>query len=166
MIEWIILLLIAVATLIAWRYFALRMTLERRAAALFEAWRAERMETEVKTRADLLHREWALQEEDRVRRDAIGRSGAVLRGKVTEHLTPYFPGFPYDPRDARFLGTPVDLLVFEGLAAGSLERITFIEVKTGKTGALSNREKQVRDCVQKGQVRYEVLHLRGDEIES
>lgn len=160
MIEWALLLLITVVLLLAWRYLALRTTLERRAVTLFEKWRAERMEEEVRARADLLHREWTLREEARVRRDAIGKSGAVLRGKVTEHLTPYFPGFPYDPRDARFLGTPVDLLVFDGLSSGSLECIIFIEVKTGKSGALSTREKQVRECVQKGLVRYEVLHQK------
>ncbi len=162
MIEWVLLLIVIGTILLAWRYFSLRMTLDRRAASLFEEWRTERMEDEVRERAGLLHREWTLREEARVRRNAIEMSGAVLRGKVTEHLTPYFPGFSYDPRDARFLGTPVDLIVFEGLSAGSLERITFLEVKTGKTGALSQREKQVRECVEKGLVRYEVLHLGRD----
>jgi len=162
MIEWVLLLLVIGTILLAWRYLALRMTVERRAASLFEEWRSQRMEDEVRERAGLLHREWTLQEEARVRRDAIEMSGAVIRGKVTEHLTPNFPGFSYDPRDARFLGTPVDLIVFEGLSAGSLEHITFLKVKTGKTGALSQRERQVRECVERGLVRYEVLHLRKD----
>jgi len=162
MIEWVLLLLVIGTVLLAWKYFSLRMTLERKAASLFEEWKAKRMESEVSERAGQLHREWALREEARVRRDAIEMSGAVLKGKVTEHLTPFFPEFSYDPRDARFLGTPVDLIVFEGLSAGSLERITFLEVKTGKTGALTQRERQVRVCVEKGLVRYEVLHLGKD----
>ncbi|OPX73377.1 MAG: Endonuclease related to archaeal Holliday junction resolvase [Methanoregulaceae archaeon PtaB.Bin152] len=162
MIEWALLLLVIGTILLAWRYLALRMTLDRRAACLFEEWRSQKMEDEVRERAELLHREWTLREEARVRRDAIEMSGAVIRGKVTEHLIPYFPGFSYDPRDARFLGTPVDLIVFEGLSAGSLERITFLEVKTGKTGALSQRERQVRECVERGLVRYEVHSLRRD----
>jgi len=162
MSEWVLLIVIIGLVFLAWKYFQLRTTLDRRATALFEQWMSRKMEDEVAARADLLHREWTLQEEARIRRDAIGKSESVIRGKVTEHLTPYFPGFPYNPRDARFLGTPVDLMVFEGLSSGSLERITFLEVKTGKTGALSLREKQVRECVERGMVRYEVLHIRNE----
>lgn len=163
MLELALLLLAIGIVLLAWKCIQLRMTLERRAAALFEEWRSHTMEGEVGARAELMHREWTLSEEMRIRRDAIGKSEAVIKGKVTEHLTPYFPQFPYNPRDARFLGTPVDLLVFEGLSSGSVERITFIEVKTGRTGALSMREKQVRECVEKGRVQYQVLHFRDDE---
>jgi hypothetical protein len=36
------------------------------------------------------------------------RSMAVTRGKVTEHIVPYLPGFDLDPKDIRFLGTPID----------------------------------------------------------
>jgi len=33
-------------------------------------------------------------------------------------------------QDARFLGSPVDLVVFDGLAAGAVRRVVFLEVKT------------------------------------
>lgn len=162
MLEWVLLLLTIGIVFLAWKYFQLRTILDRRANALYEQWRSRTMENEVRERADLMHREWILQEEMRIRRDAIGKSAAVIRGKVTEHLTPYFPGFPFDPSDARFLGTPVDLIVFEGLSSGALSHISFVEVKTGKTGALSRRERQVRECVEKGLVRYQVLHFRNE----
>src|SRR2546430_16522910 len=80
-------------------------------------------------------------------RDAIQRSHAVTVGKVHEQLIPYLPEFQFNPKDARFLGTPVDLVVFDGLDEGQLRRVVFIEVKTG--GATLNvRERQVRDAVQ------------------
>lgn len=40
----------------------------------------------------------------------------------------------------------VDLIVFDGLNAGKLERIVFVEVKTGGS-QLTGRERQVRDMV-------------------
>ena len=67
-------------------------------------------------------------------------------GKVSEQLLPYLPGFRFNPKDARFLGSPVDLVVFDGLAEGELRGVWFLEVKTGNAG-LSGRERQVRDAI-------------------
>jgi predicted Holliday junction resolvase-like endonuclease len=46
--------------------------------------------------------------------DAIQRSVAGTKGKVTEHIVPYLPGFDLDPKDVRFLGTPIDLIALAG----------------------------------------------------
>lgn len=56
--------------------------------------------------------------ERETRRDSVDRSRATLSGQFLEKLAPRFPGFPYDPTDLRFLGTPVDYVVFAGLGAG------------------------------------------------
>ena len=78
---------------------------------------------------------WKQEHEQEIRLDAIQRSSAVTRGKVTEHIVPYLPGFDLDPKDIRFLGTPIDLIAFKGLNASVEEiEIVFIEVKTGRSG--------------------------------
>ena len=82
-----------------------------------------------------------------IREDAVQRSQAVTAGKVQEQLIPYLPEFHYNPKDVRFLGTPVDLVVFDGLAEGEVRRIVFLEVKTGAS-TLTTRERQVRDVVE------------------
>ena len=53
-----------------------------------------------------------------IRQDAVQRSQATIAGQVHEQLLPYLPGFEFSPKDARFLGSPVDLVVFDGLDAG------------------------------------------------
>jgi predicted Holliday junction resolvase-like endonuclease len=83
----------------------------------------------------------------------VKQSQAVVSGKVYEQLLPYLPEFPFNPRDVRFLGSPVDLVVFDGLDRGALERIVFVEVKTGQAG-LSGRERQLRDVVRAGKVEW------------
>src|SRR6266567_2642603 len=93
-----------------------------------------------------------------IREDAVQRSLAVTAGKVHEQLIPYLPDFPYNPKDARFLGTPVDLVVFDGLADGAVRRVVFLEVKTGVSG-LTSRERQVRDVVEAREVEW--AELRG-----
>jgi predicted Holliday junction resolvase-like endonuclease len=95
-----------------------------------------------------------------VRLDAVQRSLAVTTGKVYEQLVPYLPDFPFNPKDARFLGSPVDFVVFDGLSDGHITRIVFVEVKTG-VAELSTRERRVRDAV--NDARVEWYELRGPE---
>ncbi len=61
---------------------------------------------------------WRLRYSAAIRENAVQRSLAVTAGKVHEQLVPYLPEFGFNPKDARFLGSPVDLIVFDGLAAG------------------------------------------------
>jgi predicted Holliday junction resolvase-like endonuclease len=93
-----------------------------------------------------------------IRQDAIDRSRAVTSGKVHEQLISYLPGFPYNPRDIRFLGSPVDLVVFDGLADGELRKIVFVEVKTGRSG-LTYGERMVRAAVEEGEVEWAELRV-------
>jgi len=142
------------------KYIDLKGRTESRAREMFETWQAREMDRQVSEKAETLFRTWKLDEEKKIRQDAVKKSEAVTRGKITEHIIPYFPDFEYNPKDARFLGTPVDFIVFDGLSEGKMNRVVFVEVKTGKTGALSPREKLVRDCIGRGKVSYEIIHNR------
>jgi predicted Holliday junction resolvase-like endonuclease len=105
---------------------------------------------------------WKVGYTRRVRDDAVQRSLAVTSGKVHEQLIPYLPAFPYNPKDARFLGSPVDLVVFDGLAEGRVRRIVFVEVKTGGAG-LTGRERMVREAVREGEVEWVELRVARGE---
>lgn len=143
------------------RYAELTGELESRAREIFETWRASELETRTQEKAEVLFRDWKLRAEKAIRQDAIRKSEAVIGGKVTEHLLPFFPAFRYNPKDARFLGTPVDLIVFDGLSEGAVRAVAFVEVKTGKTAGLSARERQVRNCIEQKRVTYEVIRHEG-----
>ena len=105
---------------------------------------------------------WKLRYSASIREDAVQRSLAVTAGKVHEQLVPYLPEFAFNPKDARFLGSPVDLIVFDGLAAGDVRRIVFLEVKTGGA-SLTARERQVRDVVEAREVAWAELRLTRGE---
>lgn len=109
--------------------------------------------------AERLARRWWEEDVAEKATESVSRSRAVLRGQLVEHLAPIFEveTFP-DPGDARFLGRPVDFIVFDGYGdvrvgrAERLREIVFVDVKTG--GArLSAIERAVRDCVEEGRVR-------------
>jgi len=106
-------------------------------------------------KAGALSAKLALQDEFRkVRQDALKRSRAVLGGQAGEQVAPYLPRFPCNPADARFVGKPIDFIAFPGAAEGDeIEEILLIEVKTGES-QLSQRERQIRDAVEQGRVRY------------
>jgi predicted Holliday junction resolvase-like endonuclease len=95
----------------------------------------------------------------RMRAEGARQSRAVTRGQIYEQLVPYLPGFRFNPKDAQFLGRPVDFVVFDGLDEGELRRIVFVEVKTG--GAkLTTRERLVRDAIRDGLVEW--AEIRAD----
>ena len=107
---------------------------------------------------DTEEQKWA-QERGVIRKEAITQSRAVLGGKFVEQLAPYLPDFQYDPTEARFIGSPIDLIVFPGLATGDPREIVIMEIKSGKSGQLTPVERKIRQLIEEGMVRWELIHL-------
>jgi len=145
------LVLVIGLAVLAFRYLSLTREMEGRARQMFDEWKNSALEHDVSIRADILNREWVLEREKASRAEAVKQSGATIRGNITQHLLPYFPDFPWNPRDTRFIGTPVDLIVFSGLSEEKeLGSIVFVEVKSGKTGTLSESQKKVKRYLENG----------------
>lgn len=88
------------------------------------------------------------------RKDALKRSRSVLGGQAAEQVAPFLPDFPCNVADVRFIGKPIDFIGFPGAAEGNeIQEILLIEVKSGNS-VLSKREKEIKEAVQKGRVRY------------
>lgn len=119
--------------ILLWKYAELKGRIEQRARQMFEEWREEELESVSTKKAELLFGEWRQRYEKETRRDAVEKSKAVIAGKVTEHIIPYLPEFRYNSKDARFIGSLIDLIVFDGLDEGDLRKIVFVEVKSGKS---------------------------------
>ncbi len=130
------------------RFLDIQKSVESKAMDLFNSWRA-RAEEEFRKR------------ENTIREDAIRHSISAIVGRVGEQIAPIviFSSYGVDPRDLRFLGTPVDFIAFKGLSSGGVEEIIFIEIKTGKVDRLSEREEQVRKAVESGKVKWVTIHL-------
>ena len=103
------------------------------------------------------------QEKEKAIKEAINQSRAVLGGKFVEQLVPYLPEFRYDPTEARFIGSPIDLIVFPGLAKGEPEEIVIMEIKTSKTGQLTPHERKIRQLIEDGMVRWELIQKSPEE---
>lgn len=103
------------------------------------------------------HKEWE-SELPVYRKDAVARSRAVLGGHFSENLAPYLPGFPYLPTECRFVGKPVDFIVFKGMDEKNIKEIVFVEVKSGKA-KLSNQEKNLKAAIENGFVGFEEYRI-------
>ncbi|MBT3314155.1 MAG: Holliday junction resolvase [Anaerolineae bacterium] len=122
------------------------------------------MQRRINSEYRLLFEKWKKEYEKTIRKDAASKSQSTLIGKITEHFIPYLPDFPYNPQDARFLGAPIDFIVFDGLSTGEIKEVVLVEVKTNK-GSLSKRERQLRDAVNEGKVKWTQIR-RAVELES
>jgi predicted Holliday junction resolvase-like endonuclease len=106
-----------------------------------------------------LNYERRLREEiELARKDAVSRSRASLGGKFTEQMVPFFPDFKYDPTEVRFIGSPIDMVVFPGLSQGDPQEIVILEVKTGKNAQLTSVQKKIRQLIEDGMVRWDEVH--------
>jgi len=103
-------------------------------------------------------KEWIQKKEKAIRKDAIKKSSSTIIGKVGEHLAPLliFNQYNINPKDLRFLGSPIDFIAFKGLEDEDFDNleVIFIEVKTGKTTRLTNREKAIQMAIKNGKVRW------------
>ena len=102
---------------------------------------------------------------------SVNTSRAVLKGKMAEQLAPIMPQFEYLPSDAKFLGDPVDYVVFDGYTdlrdgEGRAEdiEIVLIDIKSG--GArLTKGQVAIAQAIQAGRVRFETVRIDFDTAE-
>ncbi len=96
---------------------------------------------------------------------SVNTSRAVLKGKMAEQLAPIMPEFRYLPSDAKFLGDPVDYVVFDGYTdfrdgEGRAEDIEVILMDIKSGGArLTKGQQAIAQAVQDGRVRFETLRV-------
>lgn len=102
--------------------------------------------------------QWKTENEIRIRQDAINRSYSVNLGKISEHLVPFHMNFPFNPKDARFIGSPIDIIVFDGVADNKQDiTIYFIEVKTGNS-KLSDTQKKIKRAVEERHIIWQEIN--------
>jgi predicted Holliday junction resolvase-like endonuclease len=107
--------------------------------------------------SDKKHREWEEALPD-YRKDAIMKSRAVLGGQFSEQLAPYLPNFKYLPTECRFIGKPIDLIVFKGMDEKNINEVVFVEVKSGKA-KLNKHESNLKETINKKRVRWEEYRI-------
>ena len=89
---------------------------------------------------------------------SVSSSRRSLVGKFIEKFVPFLSKIPFMPADMHFLGQPVDYIVFEGLNQDNVQRVIFLEVKTGSS-KLTKREKSLKETIVKKKVYWKEINI-------
>ena len=120
---------------------------------------------------DMLEKEAGFQQRlDKDIKEAQKRSNNmqrnVLKGQIGEQFTPFITDFPYNPSDCRFMGEPIDYVIFQNLhecADGNVPiedvHLIIAEVKTGNA-RLNQRQKIIKQVIENGQVSFKELRIK------
>jgi len=80
------------------------------------------------------------------------KSVEVRTGQIMEKMAPFMEVFNHDPRNAQFLGNPIDYVIFNE------DEIVFMEVKSGKARA-TKKQNNIKKLVEEGKVRFELIRF-------
>ena len=89
-----------------------------------------------------------------VKKEGIKQSRRVLGGEFSEQLAPYLPNFPFSPTETKFIGKPIDLVVFKGMDQKNITEVIFVEVKSGKS-RLNPNERILRNVIDDKKVSWQ-----------
>ena len=81
-------------------------------------------------------------------------SRSTRHGMMAEQLLPFSKAFPGDPKKFKFLGAPIDGILFEE------DKIVIVEFKTGRS-QLSSKQQKIKELIKKGRVYFEEIRMAG-----
>lgn len=99
--------------------------------------------------------------DDKTKSSAAQRS--TIKGQLAEQMYPLSDRCPYLLSDMRFMGMPVDYIIFDGYTeckdgGGQFREVIFGEVKSGSS-QLSRHQRAIRDAINEGRVRWENINI-------
>ena len=81
------------------------------------------------------------------------KSVEVRTGHAVEKLVPFMDNFAYTTQNLHFMGMPIDYLHF------GEDKITFIEVKSGKS-RLSAKQKKIKKLINEKKVDWDEIRIK------
>lgn len=101
---------------------------------------------------------WKYEEKRYRKLQSNKKSGEVILGQISETLAPVLKDFPIegDPKDITFLGQPIDYIHF------SNKKITFIEIKSGKS-RLSTKQRKIKKMIEEGNVEFKTYRIPSEK---
>ncbi len=171
MVEVILAIIIGLIVGVLFAFFYFRAKVELMARKLgeeigqkvFEQRRAE-LESVFEQKYKALLEQWKIESEKSFREDALAKSRAVLKGALAEQLAPIFKIFGFDPHDARFIGDPVDYVIFDGYTRVKERiedrpiRVVLADIKTGEAG-LTYEQRRIQQGIEKRLVEFKIIRM-------
>jgi len=80
------------------------------------------------------------------------KSSEIRTGQIAETLAPFLKDFPYNPKQAHFLGNPIDYVVF------AKDEIVFVEIKSGKS-KLTSGQRAIKQLIQDKNITWKEIRI-------
>tara|TARA_R100000808_G_scaffold4105_1_gene13649 strand:+ start:14602 stop:14958 length:357 start_codon:yes stop_codon:yes gene_type:complete len=81
------------------------------------------------------------------------KQSEVRTGQIAEHFAPLLEDFKYDRKQARFLASPIDFIIFEE------KEVIFMEIKTGNS-QLNANQRRIKKLIEEKKVKWEVMRIK------
>lgn len=112
--------------------------------------------------------QWQVKELYAVRHDALDKSRPEVQRRVGTTIASWTHSFPFLQEDSRFLGHPIDYVVFEGSAqvrAKQEQQITCVTfVRAREDGRDDPDGRLVEECVKLGRVEWRTLEMTQNAV--
>ena len=88
---------------------------------------------------------------DRLKKERFRQKSLSTKyGQITEQFLPLVETYPWNPKNFRFIGSPIDGVQFED------DRIILLEFKSNRSH-LSERQRKIKTLVEAGRVQFQVI---------
>ncbi len=103
--------------------------------------------------------EWKNENEFEIRRKAIFQSRASIAETITEELSIINDNFAFNPKDIKFVGRFIDLIIFDGSSEDSDVTIYFVEILNKIHLNKNDYKSQVEEAIKKGNYNFQEINL-------
>jgi predicted Holliday junction resolvase-like endonuclease len=105
---------------------------------------------------------WKKQQIEQTQQQGLEPSQSPSDSRLLNHLLPLLPGLQYHPNEMRFIGDPIDYVIFDGYTDAqennqSIREIIFVDVKRGDREKSSLIQDQIKAAIAAGKVRWETI---------
>ena len=103
---------------------------------------------------------------EKLRKEILDKSRAGIKGRIGEQIVPFIKQFKYNPSDARFIGSPIDYVIFNGYTELKDNKkrksitVVFVEVKTGEKASLTYLQRKIKRAIEEKKVKWETIHIK------
>lgn len=108
---------------------------------------------------DLKFKEWQSENEFDIRRTAIRQMNSHIVDNISKELSIVKNNFAFNPKDIKFTGRFIDLIIFDGAADEELVNIYFIDIQRQGIASKHNFKAKVSNAIRKGNVSFQEINL-------
>jgi predicted Holliday junction resolvase-like endonuclease len=89
----------------------------------------------------------------------VRQTAHIISGKTLEKLLPFLKEFKFDPHDVRWIGDPIDIIIFDGRSKNNLKKIVLCEIKTGKS-KLTPIQRRIKELIEKKRIEWKEFKIK------